>query len=266
MEKIRKILLVDDEVKVINALKRIFDIDKYEVLFTTNPEDAISLLDNDIDIIICDHNMPNMSGIEVLRYARKISPNTIRILITGYSDLDIAIDAINEGNIYHFFSKPWKYQEVISVVEKAIKDKQDLDKKSLLYKALNDNNERLLELTRSLKSGQAKKTRKLPVREGENIILIEAIEILYLTMIDGSVNVITEAGQYKSPESLTWWEKNLDDGNFFRSHRSYIINIDKIEKIVPWFNGAYNINLKNLKENIPLSRGAIKELKLLLGF
>lgn len=260
-----KILIVDDEIKVINALKRIFDVKKYEVLFTTKPEEAMDIFHSDLDIIICDHNMPNMSGIEVLRYAKQTIPNTIRILITGYSDLDIAVSAINEGSIYYFFSKPWKNQEIISVVEKALNHKYELDKKTALYDVLNDNKKDFLVTNRGFKHNNTKGTKKLPVRENENIILIDPKEILYLYALDGNVFVTTETNKYKSLESLKWWEDNLTEGMFFRSHRSYIVNIEKIEKITPWFNGAFNINFKNLEQNIPVSRRAMKELKILLG-
>ena len=264
MKNKAKILIIDDEIKVINALKRIFDVEKYEVLFTTKPEDAIDIFHNDIDIIICDHNMPNMSGIEVLRHAKEILPNTIRILITGYSDLDIAVSAINEGSIYYFFSKPWKNQEIISVVERGLTYKYEQDKKTVLYDVLSDNNN-LLEMVKDPKYTNVKSIKKLPVREGENIILIDPMEILYLSALDGNVFVTIETNKYKSLESLKWWEDNLLEGNFFRSHRSYIVNVDKIERITPWFNGAFNINLKNLKEDIPVSRRAMKDLKNLLG-
>lgn len=261
-----KILIIDDELKVINALKRIFDKKKYEILFTTKPEDAINILTNDIDIIICDHSMPNISGIEVLQYAKKVIPNTIRILITGYSDLNIAISAINEGNIYYFLSKPWKNQEVIDVIEKALIYKSEQDQKTLLYQVLNDNSEHLLQLTKELESNKRKNTKKFSVREDENIVLIDTDEILYLSAMEGNVFIVTETGKYKSSESLTWWEKSLEDSYFFRTHRSCIVNLNKIEKITPWFNGAYNIKLKNSKDNIPVSRGAMKELKVLLEF
>ncbi len=276
-----KILIVDDELRVINALKRVFDKNKYEIFSTTIPEDALNILNNNtVDIIICDHNMPNMSGIDVLKSAKDISPDAIRILITGYSDVNIAVSAINEGSIYYFFSKPWKNEEIIAVVEKAVIYKREQERKVSLYEVLNDSKEHLVEVAKQLKFvgnivegpvqekkevTQEKIIRKFPVKEDENIVLINPIEILYLMAINGDVFVITEMGKYKSSDSLNWWEKNLVRNNFFRCHRSYIINIDRIEKIIPWFNGAYNIKLKNVKENIPVSRGAMKKLKELLG-
>lgn len=260
-----RILIVDDDPKVIKALIRIFDKSKYEILFTTKPEDALDMLSNEIDIIICDHNMPNITGIEVLKYAKEISPNTIRILITGYSDIEIAISAINQGSIYYFFSKPWKNVEIISVVKKAIRDKYEKDAKNSVYEVLNENKKHLLEITKGLKSKKVENIKKLPVREDEEIILINPIEISYLMAMGGNVVVTTDTGKYKSSESLNWWEKNLVGNIFFRCHRSYIVNLDKTEKIIPWFNGAYNIKLKNLNENIPVSRAAMKELKILLG-
>ncbi|KAB3525943.1 LytTR family transcriptional regulator [Alkaliphilus serpentinus] len=115
-------------------------------------------------------------------------------------------------------------------------------------------------------ASKAKAIRKYPVRDDENIILIDPSEIIYLMAMEGDVFVITEMGKYKSTDSLNSWENNLDKDHFFRCHRGYIVNIERVEKIVPWFNSAYNLKLKEGKESIPVSRGAMKRLKKLLRF
>ncbi|HOJ79322.1 MAG TPA: LytTR family DNA-binding domain-containing protein, partial [Clostridiales bacterium] len=99
----------------------------------------------------------------------------------------------------------------------------------------------------------------------EDIYLIYKRDILYITAAAGEVLVTTLQGTYRSRESLNSWIKKLDSGDFFRCHRSYIVNIEKIEKISPWFNGAYNLKLKDCRDIIPVSRENMKTLKDIFG-
>ena len=116
-----RILLVDDEIRIIHSLKRILDRDKYEVYSTTAPEEALEIINNiELDVILCDQRMPNVPGTEVLLHARKVSPHTVRILMTGYSDINAVTSAINEGGIFYYFSKPWNNEEMIRKIEEAV--------------------------------------------------------------------------------------------------------------------------------------------------
>jgi len=102
------LLLVDDEKNVIEALVRVLRIDDYQILSATTPHEALDLLaTHPVDVIIADQRMPEMDGIELLRKSRKMYPDTMRILLTGYSDPDIMVRAINESAVYKFISKPW---------------------------------------------------------------------------------------------------------------------------------------------------------------
>ncbi|MCM1567311.1 MAG: LytTR family transcriptional regulator DNA-binding domain-containing protein [Dehalobacter sp.] len=241
-----RILLVDDEPMVLNALKRILHSRGYELFAATTSEEALDFLQKSaIDVIICDQNMPGMLGIDLLKRSREEYPDAVRILITGSSDVNVAISAINEGSIYYYLAKPWKNEEVISVVEKALADKP----------------EHFYPVERKMEQ----EIKKIPVWEDDTIILINLSEVIYLTAAEGDVVVITEKGRYQSPDSLNSWEKKLGSGSFFRCHRSYIVNINKIEKISPWFNSAYNLKLKDTKETIPVSRNSTKKLKNLFG-
>lgn len=282
MQDNAKILIVDDEIKVINALKRLLSKKQYEVISQTNPKVALDMLENEkIDIIICDYKMPQMSGVDLLKYSKKVTPSTVRILITGHVDLDVAINAINKGNIYYYIEKPWKNEEIIKVIEKALYDKAEQDKKTFLENLLKDGHTYLDKMVGGLKAvgytvetpnkmqekiQKGQKRKKFPVWEDESILLIEDIELSYLMAERGDVVLRTEKGEYRSSETLSAWEEKLGNNNFFRCHRSYIINIDKIEKITPWFNGSYNIKLKSIQEAIPISRNSVKHLKEIFQF
>ena len=102
-----KILIVDDEENVLISLKRIFRKENYEIYTANSGFQGIELLEkHDFSLILSDFKMPELNGIEFLKLASEKSPDTIRIILTGYADVDVVISAINEGNIYKFIEKP----------------------------------------------------------------------------------------------------------------------------------------------------------------
>ncbi|MGQ9804995.1 MAG: response regulator [Chlorobiales bacterium] len=102
-----KILFVDDEPQIVQSLSLLFD--DYDVVTATSGEEALKHFKNGTmpDVIVSDQRMPMMTGVELLKKVRDISPNTVRILLTGYSDLDAVIDSVNSGEIFRYINKPW---------------------------------------------------------------------------------------------------------------------------------------------------------------
>lgn len=279
------ILLIDDESSVIRALMRVFRKEGYSLLSAEDPEEALTLIQkNKIDLIICDHKMPNMTGIELLTHAKQISPDTVRILITGCNDINVAISAINEGSIYYYISKPWKNEDVKKAVKKALAWKQEQEEKEDIHNILNFSKTCLLDVSKKLnaidhillredqgeqavtKRAPEPEMRKISVYEEDNVIVLDIMDIIYLSAERGDVTAVTGMGRYKSRDSLNIWEKRLERYNFFRCHRGIIVNVDQIAKISPWLNGAYTLTLKDIKENIPVSRNSIKQLKKIIAF
>lgn len=262
------VLIVDDEIQIIHALKRTLHSTGYEILEATSPEAAMNILDNTRpDIIICDYNMPGMSGIDVLKYAKKVVPNAFRVLMTGHSDLSIAIAAINEGSIYYYIAKPWRNDELTSILQNIISKMRNQQEQSSFFHTFNENY--LSEVVKKMNAINKKaenNEQKFPLLEEDTIVLVNSEDILYLTAMEGDVVVITVGGKYISHESLNSWSDKLENGSFFRCHRSYIVNTKKIEKISPWFNGTYNLKLKDCKDSIPVSRENMKFLRTMFGF
>jgi serine/threonine-protein kinase len=113
------LLLIDDEERILRSLRMLF-FSGYNVRMTTDPHEAIRILrDERIHVIVSDQRMPVMQGSELLRSARDISPATMRILLTGYSDLDASIASVNEGEVFRYLMKPWDADEVKKVVAEA---------------------------------------------------------------------------------------------------------------------------------------------------
>ena len=114
-----RLLLIDDEERILTGLKSLFR-DRYHVFTTT---DGIKALDfirkHHMHVIVSDQRMPVMTGVELLRQSRDISPHSVRILLTGYSDLASIVGSINDGEIYRFISKPWDNKELPTIVAEA---------------------------------------------------------------------------------------------------------------------------------------------------
>lgn len=274
------ILLIDDDSSVIYRLRRVFSQEKYNLLSTDDPEVALTLIQkNEIDLIICDYQMPCKSGIELLSQAKRISPDTVRILIAGSQDINVAISAINEGRIYYYIAKPWKNEEIKKVTKKALAWRQEQKEKENIREILNFSKSYLMNVSEKLnaindilpgrkqdeqairKCKPEPSVGKIFIHEDANVIVIDINDIIYLSAENGNVTVVAGTGRYKSHDSLNKWEKKLEGYNFFRCHRSYIVKIGKIAKITPWFNGAYTMTLSDIKENIPVSRSSAKQLK-----
>ncbi|HEV8322799.1 MAG TPA: adenylate/guanylate cyclase domain-containing protein [Myxococcota bacterium] len=117
----RKILYVDDERENLDAFWRRFRRD-YDVVRATSGEEALALLgaDGDIPVLITDQRMPGMTGVQLLERAAATHPDQVRIILTGYTDIDALIDAINTGKVYRYVSKPWDEAEMRITLRNAV--------------------------------------------------------------------------------------------------------------------------------------------------
>lgn len=115
------ILIVDDELAVVQALTRLLELEGYQVTGITDPKAALELLAQSAPaIIISDQRMPQMTGIELLLKAHSLSAATVRFLMSGYTDIDVVISAINDGHVYQYISKPWQEAELLLKVKVAL--------------------------------------------------------------------------------------------------------------------------------------------------
>ncbi|MBC7554898.1 MAG: response regulator [Taibaiella sp.] len=137
------ILYVDDEQNNLISFKAVFRI-KYNIYTAISGEDAIKVLkDNPINIIITDQRMPQMTGVEFLENILGEYPDPIRILLTGYADMNAVVDAVNKGKIFHYLSKPWNEEELDMTIIKAFEIyKQKIEEREM-NKTLSVSNEQL---------------------------------------------------------------------------------------------------------------------------
>ena len=123
--KTPSILIVDDEDMVLSSLRGVFTLQTdYDIHEANTPKKAIEQLERiRIDVVISDFLMPEMNGIELLKEVKKLQPETVRLLLTGYADKENAIKAINEVGLYHYLEKPWDNDALLNIVRNALEEK-----------------------------------------------------------------------------------------------------------------------------------------------
>ncbi len=115
------LLFVDDEENVLNALRRIFLEENYEILTATSAKEALAILESaKVHLVISDHRMPGITGAELLREIKERWPQTIRIMLTGHADIQAIMGAVNEGAVYKFITKPWNDEDLRLTVSIAL--------------------------------------------------------------------------------------------------------------------------------------------------
>jgi response regulator RpfG family c-di-GMP phosphodiesterase len=113
------ILYVDDEENNLFSFKATFRI-KYQVLTALSGDEALKILTtNNVHIVITDQRMPKMTGVEFLEKVLENFPDPIRILLTGYADMDAVVEAVNKGKIFHYLTKPWDEKDLDLTVNRA---------------------------------------------------------------------------------------------------------------------------------------------------
>ncbi len=116
-EHATRFLFIDDDELVISAIRRAVRREPFEVFFTSDPESAFRMVkEQGIDVVISDHSMPSMTGVEFFAVLRRLHENVRRVMMTGQSDREITMGAINNGRVERFIEKPWANQDLVRVL------------------------------------------------------------------------------------------------------------------------------------------------------
>jgi response regulator RpfG family c-di-GMP phosphodiesterase len=163
-----KLLFVDDEQGVLDSLERVFLDGGYHTETATSPKEALNKLGSDnFSLILSDQRMPEMTGAEFLEKAKESSPDTIRILLTGYSDIKDAAAAINKGHIYRYLNKPWKDDELRLIVKEALRHYDLVVENRELHALIKEQNRALKEINVTLDQKVKERTAQLEEKSGE---------------------------------------------------------------------------------------------------
>ena len=241
-----KVIIVDDEFPARKELR-------YFIEKNTNMEiigefdnglDVLEFIqENTLDAIFLDINIPKLNGMLLAKTLDKFKQKPKIVFITAYENY--AVESFNL-NIFDYILKPYSDERIIS----------------MLNKLQNDCNDKLKE-NDTIK--QHKVTNKLSLWKDEKIHMVDVDDIYYCEAQERYTYIYSKDDIYRIREPISEVEKIINKENFFRSHRSYLVNLEKIEEIIPWFNNTYIIKLNNGKYEINVSRSKVKLFRQLMN-
>lgn len=158
-----KVLLVDDEENILTSLRRLMLDEDFSVLIANSGLQGLEFLktETDIGLIISDQRMPGMTGVEFLMQARHLAPEALRILLTGYADINATIDAINKGGACRYITKPWKDEELLQIIRDTVQKYLLIQENKRLTEVVNRQNEELKEWNARLKGRVLEQTTQI---------------------------------------------------------------------------------------------------------
>ncbi|MFI4940361.1 MAG: EAL domain-containing protein [Burkholderiales bacterium] len=222
----RTLLLVDDEANIVAALKRLLRGDKYRILTAKSGQEGLEMLGQyDVDVIVSDQRMPGMTGVEFLRKAKELYPDTVRIVLSGYTELQSVTDAVNEGAIYKFLTKPWDDAKLRGHIEEAFQRKHMADENQRLNLEVRTANQNLAAANRQMKGAISLQQQQITRDEVVLDIVREALQEVPLPVIgldnDNMVVFVNDATQILFGEASPILGSDLQQ---FMPKLSHVVN------------------------------------------
>lgn len=196
------ILCVDDEPNILSALRRLFRNHGYQVFTADSADSALTVLEaGPVDIVISDMRMPMMNGAALLEQVRARWPDTLRMLLTGYADIQSILDSINRGEIYRYITKPWDENDILLVVRHALERKALEQEKLRLEAVTRAQNDELKALNANLETLVGRRTAQLQDAHNELAAANEKLKTSFLTSIKVFSNMVEMRGGHLAGHS-----------------------------------------------------------------
>ncbi|MBP3040304.1 response regulator transcription factor [Bacillaceae bacterium Marseille-Q3522] len=246
-----KVFIVDDEPIAREELAYLLQRTKKVIIqgMAANMEEALdSMKMEEVDVIFLDIQLEEGTGIEIAEELRHFDHHPEIVFATAYDEY--ALKAF-ELEAIDYILKPFEDQRIQHTVEKLLKHIE------LVESNAHEANATL--------SPSPEMTGKLAITVNDRIVLLSIDDILYIETEQGKTIITTEKKRYELAEPLTTLEKKLENSVIRRVHRSYLVNLQCIVEIQPWFHSTYNLIMKDGK-SLPVSRTYAKELKKMIGF
>ena len=258
-----RIVVVDDEQLARDELcYQLGQIGATEVVAqAANGLEALAAIErHDPDIVLLDVQMPGLTGFEVARRLLERADDAPAVVfVTAYDQY--AVEAF-EVNAVDYLLKPVDVNRLEQALQRARRRlSSDRGSGGTTGQApLNDQLERIVKM---MSSGRQVRRDQVAVKVGERFLLVHADDIIYASLADESINIVTGhvsgSSNYRTLDDL---QARLDPDVFWRVHRSHLVNINKIKEIVPWFSRNYILRMKDAKSTeIPVSRSQTKRLR-----
>lgn len=241
-----KAIIVEDEFPAreelkyfINSFSNINIVSEFD-----NGLDVLKFIqENIVDVIFLDINIPMLDGMLLAKTINQFKIIPKIIFITAYKEH--AVDAF-ELQAFDYILKPYSEERIVSMLKKLENSKmtKDYEVEEISKKVHNENNLESVSLWKN-----------------DKLIVINIDDIYYCEANERETIVFTKDDKYIVKTSISEFEHSLGNIKFFKTHRSFIVNISKIKEIIPWFNNTYKLKLRNIDFEVPVSRSKIKEFR-----
>lgn len=253
-------IIVDDEPPAVDELNYILtQIEDVEVLATAgSASEGITAIEKlKPNVVFLDIHMPRRNGFYIAEKVSRFDPPPLIIFATAYDQY--AVQAFEEGSL-DYILKPFSEKRI----KKALKRARTL--LASTRKIIDEDDlKRLLHIVEETKLA----IHRLPVENKGHVLLMDPSVILFFKAKEKKIQVHTKNDQFVCPTAYTLEElsKRLELHSFFRTHRSYLVNLSHVREIIPWFTGRYLLKMSDKSATeIPVSRSHVKDLKQKLGF
>ena len=242
-----KAIIVEDEFPAREELKYFIEkFSKIEVLNEfDNGVDVLKFIqENIVDVIFLDINIPLLDGMLLAKTISKFKIKPRIVFITAYKEY--ALDSFELG-VFDYILKPYSDERIIFMLNKLEKSQLDntIDKRICDEKINN----------------QKQNIRTISLWKNNKLNVVNIDDIYYCEARERETLVYTKNSEYIVKSCIKEFEKNLDTNLFFKTHRSYVVNLSKISEIIPWFNYTYKLNLYDINIQVPVSRSKIKDFR-----
>ncbi len=248
------VVVVDDEKPALDELAYILGKCKTCQLVGAflEPKKALSFIEKEEpDLVFLDVNMPELSGLQMADHIRSHGLKTAVIFATACEDY--ALEAF-EKDAVDYLLKPYEEDRVFRAVRKIRIQKEN----ELRY-------EQLLEVQKKTKDPEAPNLDRLPIWLEDRIVFVNVEDIVFVEVEEGQVFIHTTGKTYLYNETLTQLEDKLPGDRFFRTHRGYMVNLNRIQTVSPYFNNTLMVQVVGSDGEIPVSRSNVKAFKERLG-
>lgn len=209
------ILIVDDEANILQALKRVFRREPYRVFTASSGAEGVEILQKEhIDLIISDQRMPEMDGTQFLARAKELYPETIRIILSGYTDVNSITEAINVGNVYKFILKPWEDEALRTTIRESLDITRLQRENKALTETIKKQNEELKYLNKNLGKEVENRVAEIKLQNEALKLARDILESLPIAVLgtdnEGSIALVNSLARgYFEPEGQALLGSNL---------------------------------------------------------
>jgi len=266
------ILCVDDEENILSSLKRLLRKEGYRLLTAPSGAEGLKLLEeNSVHLVISDQRMPRMDGTQFLAKVKEGYPDAIRIILTGYTDVDSITESINKGHVYKFLLKPWNDQSLKLEIKQALEQYDLIQTNKTLHEKVLEQNEELKTMNENLEALVSERTKQLEIQNRTLEFSRAILQDLPLPIIgvssDGMIAVINQEAQAQ-PFNGHAIEVGGEFAEYFptdvQQNVAVALETNKTQSLEEYrlSDGVYNIDVSPLSGRF-CGRGVIMTLRLL---